>query len=1029
MTNQTTPKKLIEVALPVKEISAESVRDKSIRHGHISTLHLWWARRPLPVCRAVVFASLVPDPLDPHCPAAFGEAVDQLLRIQDDGVDAYRPYEDIPYTAVEDPMEDNRRNRLLMFIGSFSEWFIQNEADGHKTAAKDQLSDYSLIKWDNKNDKKIIRRARKLIWIAHNTARQPEATYDQLAREFDEHERAVKTAEEALYDTLDRHQPSPDTIAQEAALQRAIDAFLDRMPRVFDPFAGGGAIPLEAARLGCRSYGNDLNPVAHIIQRGSLEFPQRYGKPIRFSDEAYRTRYGERALKAQRVQPANVLHQMPGTVYVANRLAHDVAFYARKLLQLAEAEVGHLYPEDKDGNKPIAYYWARVATCANPSCRAEVPLLKQFYLANKSNKKRYLKPAVEGTSINFEIKRGTYNLEGWNNRGNMKCPCCGQITSVQHIKEQSKSGQWKQRLLAVIWEGKDGKEYRLPRKEDIDASERDFNEAEVHRPTESMQRNSAGGDTFSWGVNQWGQMFSPRQLLTMQTLVDKLNLIKKELGVGDETETADEYARAVVTYLGILMDRLAIINTSFGVWHTGRETLERPMGRQAIPMVFDYPESNPFCTSSGSAYNQIDWITRYIESESHNPFWTECRNASSGDVSQFAPKSLDAVVTDPPYYDAIAYADLSDFFYVWLKRTLGDVYPLNFAFPQTPKSEECTALKHHHRGNLAQAYQHFEDKLYQIFSAIEQQTDGVVSIMFAHQSTQAWSTLCNSILRAKMNITGSWANDTEMTGALKTNKAFLESSVTISARPVSKQGFGDYGTIRRAISRTVQQEVKNLIALGFRGADLLTACFGKAVSEFGQYQRVEKANGDEVQVAELLEMAREAAFNALVSDIDTDDVTKFYLGWLELFGFTAASHDDVRRITQIGLNLDVNQLVNERILLRDGNQERLATGEQRLALDERTGLGDHPCAIDQVHRAMHLFDGRSRAELLHYLAQVAASPDSTFWRVLTALVPVLPGKTADHDRATGLLSNRDSLIRAARQAQSSQGVQTEIQLS
>ena len=318
MTDQTTPKKLIEVALPVKEISAESVRDKSIRHGHISTLHLWWARRPLPVCRAVVFASLVPDPLDPHCPAAFGEAIGQLLGVQDNGVDAYRPYEDIPYTAVADPMEDNRRNRLLMFIGKFSDRFVQDEKNGRKTAAKHQLSDYSLIKWDNKNDQRIINRARKLIWVAHNASIQPETTYAQLAEEFDQHHQAIQDAEQSLYGTVDRHQPSEVVKEQEAALQRAIDAFLARMPRVFDPFAGGGAIPLEAARLGCCSYGNDLNPVAHIIQRGSLEFPQRYGKPIVFSEEEYVKQYGKDALRELRKSNQKSLTDRPDDVFVEN---------------------------------------------------------------------------------------------------------------------------------------------------------------------------------------------------------------------------------------------------------------------------------------------------------------------------------------------------------------------------------------------------------------------------------------------------------------------------------------------------------------------------------------------------------------------------------------------------------------------------------------------------------------------------------------------------------------------------------------
>src|SRR5690606_7468877 len=216
---------------------------------------------------------------------------------------------------------------------------------------------------------------------------------------------------------------------------------------------------------------------------------------------------------------------------------------------------------------------------------------------------------------------------------------------------------------------------------------------------------------------------------------------------------------------------------------------------------------------------------------------------------------------------------------------LGDVYPLNFATPQTPKTEECTALKHHHGNSKEAAKAHFEQKLLQIFDAIEHQTSDIVSIMFAHQSTEAWTTLCNSILGARMNITGSWATDTEVTGALKTDKAFLSSSVTVSCKPSVQQGFGNYREVKRAIEKTVAQEVEMLYKLGFRGADLLTACFGKAVSEFGKYQRVEKADGSEVSVAELLEMAREAAFNALLKGFDGDDVTKFYIGWLQLFGF------------------------------------------------------------------------------------------------------------------------------------------------
>jgi putative DNA methylase len=389
----TQPKKLIEVAMPIKEISSESVRDKSIRHGHISTLHLWWARRPLPVCRAVVFASLVPDPLDENCPQAFRDAVKTLLR-EHNGIDAYKPYDNIPYTAVVDPMEDNLRNRLLMFIGKFSDTYINNEKQGKPTAAKDQLSDASLIKWESKDNEKIINKARKLIWVAHN-CRSPHGvraqttqnedtldecvfpqtaedtltscvfpqtaedtltscvfpqTAEELLADFDKHYKAIKDAENALYMTIDRHIESDEVKQKEQNLQNAIEAFLDKMPRVFDPFAGGGAIPLEASRLGCRSFGNDINPVAHIIQKGSLEFPQKYGKPIVYSRGEFIKRYGEDELK--RVSEENSLYVGEGVVKIENRLSFDVEFYARELLRRAEAEIGHFYPASEEMQKP-----------------------------------------------------------------------------------------------------------------------------------------------------------------------------------------------------------------------------------------------------------------------------------------------------------------------------------------------------------------------------------------------------------------------------------------------------------------------------------------------------------------------------------------------------------------------------------------------------------------------------------------------------------------------------------------------------
>lgn len=1004
-----TPKKLIEVAIPVKEISAESVRDKSIRHGHISTLHLWWARRPLPVCRAVVFASLVPDPLDPHCPQAFCDTVELLLGKAHNPGDPYAPYADIPWTAVYDPMEDNRRNRLQMFIGKFTPDMQQHLLhNSPKPAAGKQLSDHSLIKWDNKNNEAILSKARKLIWVAFNSGQSAVGggqSAEALLADYDRHYAAIRQAEQDLYSMPDRHLPGSEVQAKEAALHQAIEDFLDKMPRVFDPFAGGGAIPLEAARLGCRSYGNDINPVAHIIQKGSLEFPQKYGKPITYSKEAFTARYGEAAWHAQPLENKTIRNGDATAVRIANRLAFDVEHYARELLRRTEAEIGHFYPANDKGQKPIAYYWARVGTCSNPACRAEVPLLKGFYLCNKPDKKVHLKPVIEGNKIEFEIKNGNYDGEGWLARGNLKCPCCENTTDVKTLKQQFWNSATQRRMLCVIWEGKSGKEYLPPTQFDLAPLEQipdsDFIPQERLPVTYSKAMAFCG-----WNFNKWGDLFAKRELLAINTLRNTIEKI--------EIDGKTDYQIALKTYLTILFNRVVSRLTMFGIWHTSRETLEHPFGKSAIQMVFDYPESNPFAESGGGALSQLDWITRYIESESASFNITEAKNAASGDKSQFPDRYLTAVVTDPPYYDAVAYADLSDFFYVWMKVMLRKEYPLTFSTPLSPKNEECTALKHHREESKDKAKLHFEGKLLEIFSAIQSQTSEVVSIMYAHQSTEAWTTLCNSILGASMNITGSWAVDTEMTSALKVGKAFLSSSVTVSCRPAQRRGIGEYRTVRKAIEGTVEREVKKLYALGFRGADLLTACFGQAVSEFGQYQKVEKADGSEVSVAELLEMARESAFNALLKGFEGDDGTKFYIGWLQLYGFVESDFDDAAKFSRVGLSIDVQELFNQHILLKNGNKQTLGGFRERIAADRNLGERAANLLIDEVHRAMHLYQGADRKALLRYIGKVAAGAEGTFWRVLAALCEVLPDGSEDFKQASGLRTNKDSLIRESK---------------
>lgn len=995
-------KKLIEVAMPAKEISAESIRDKSIRHGHISTLHLWWARRPIPVCRAVVFASLVPDPLDENCPKTFKDAVSLILGKDNNPGDPYKPYDDIPYTAAVDRMEDNLRNRLLMFIGKYSNEFSRNEKIGKATQSGKQLSDFSLIKWDNKNNLEVLNKARKLIWVSNNS--NSGKTAYELIKDFDTYFNSILSAQERLYSLSDRHLITPLSIELEKALKEAINSFLDKMPKVFDPFTGGGAIPLEAARLGCRSFGNDINPVAHIIQKSSLEYPQIYGKPIKYSKEEFVKIYGLESIKNLSNEDILFSNGDVNSIKIPNRLSYDIEFYSKKLLKKVEEEIGHLYPTDDNGNKTIAYYWARVGNCSNPSCRAEVPLLKRFILCDTTGKKISLKPIINNQKIDFEITNEIVS-GGWMARGNLNCPCCGNSTDVKTLKKQFIENKTTHRLLAIIWETKDGKSYRIPTQKDLESLT--HIPSNIKRPDEMMPiEYTQALPSCTWGLSKWGEMFTDRQANFMNTIIEKLENL--------DIPFNDDYKKVIVTYLGILIDRIAQRQTSFGIWDVSRENLQAIFGRQAISMMFDYPESNPFSNSGGGALNQLDWIIRYIDEESKQVFSTVCNHSSSGDVAQFEKGFITATVTDPPYYDAIAYADLSDFFYVWLKRSIGKYYVYNFATPLTPKTEECTALKHHRDGSIEKAKQHFEDKLKEIFSAINYQIekDGIVSIMFAHQSTDAWTTLCNSILRSSMNITGSWALDTEysFTG-LKQNKAFLSSSVTVSCRSIERGGFGEFKLVKKAIENTVAKEVDELYQLGFRGADLLTACFGQAVSEFGKFDSVEKADGSIVTVQELLELARESAFNALLKGFDGDDYTKFYIGWLQLFGFTINDHNTAVRIVQVGLSIGVNDLYKEHILIQNTNQSTLATYSERIALNKNLGEKTSSSIIDKVHKAMFLYKGTSRISLLEFIHKVIESDDSGFWRVVNSLCEILPAGSDDFILAMGLSTNKDSLIK------------------
>jgi putative DNA methylase len=786
--------RLIEVALPIREISAESVRDKSLRHGHISTLHLWWARRPLAASRAVVFASLVPDPDDPRCPAHFRAAVERHLKtrvptqlkhyyrgrevLRDE--DPYRPYEGMP---------DTLRNRLLMFIAKWSPEALAFE-DGKAKKAPDPkylLDDRSLVKWEtsdpeNAQGREVLRVARELVRIAHG----------------------------------------------------------GKVPVVLDPFAGGGAIPLEAGRLGCQSIANDYNPVAYLILRATCEFPQRYGKPGR--RKIVMEEFGKRVERE---------------VEVPNVLAHDVEKWANWILERARERIGHLYPPGKDGKPIVGYLWARTAPCSNPSCRGEIPLLRSLLVCNKPDKKVALTMEVDNKrkTVRFGIAagKGIKATDGTKReRGPAICPFCEQPTSEAELRRAGQAGQMGERMVAVIVEGKDGKEYRPVEGSDLEAF-RAACATPAERPGELILpevnaddadddvSNSTGIRVHLYGMKTWGSLFNPRQLVAMQTFVaclhEALEEMKKEIA-------DDEYRKAVGVYLGLWVSRSSMFQSNVGLWKPGGEFVAAPFSMQAIPMVWDYPETSLFADASGGAGGQLDWIKRFIihESDSVIP-----ASVTRGDGAALAIRddSADVVVTDPPYFDAIAYGDLSDFFYVWLKRGLGDVIPEALVTPLTPKADEATALKHRHQGDAEKADAHFKSKLGAVLAEAHRvlKPDGIISVMFAHQSTKAWTALIQALFDAGLSIDATWPIDTEReVRSVALGSSALASSITVICRARTVRSAASFKDVRKEIQEVVAEAVKRFWSYGFRGADLIVACYGPAVGVFGKYERVEKAD-------------------------------------------------------------------------------------------------------------------------------------------------------------------------------------------
>ena len=985
--------RLIEVALPIREISVESVRDKSLRHGHISTLHLWWARRPLPASRAVVFASLVPDPDHPECPAEFRDAVNRMLKTnvpkilqsyfdgkrQITDKDPYRPYKNIA---------DTPRNRLLAFVAKWSPMQIAFDTGASRKGdaprktkepgPSEILDDRCLVKWEtsdpeSEQGREILRIARDLIRIANG----------------------------------------------------------GKTPMMLDPFSGGGAIPLEATRLGAQAIANDYNPVAYLILRATCEFPQKYGKPgkrlpLGNSDSSAKNK--KRAESQHKLAELGETYQAEGDV--PNVLAYDVEYWAKWILERVRKEIGHLYPAGKDGKPVVGYLWARTALCSNPTCRAEIPLLRSLLVCNKDGKrialtiKRKGKEIVFGIAKNRDIKEtvGTMIEKG---RGSVRCPICQQTTPVEDLRRAGLDGKMGERMVAVITDTPQGKDYRAVEQTDDEAFEKAQRLAKkVERPSEpilpeitgndeeDIGGNSTGIRAHLYGMKTWGSLFNPRQLVAMQTFVESLHNALAEL---EKRESDTEYRQATATYLGLWISRIAMNVTNVGIWKTSGEFLSTPFGMQAIPMVWDYPEANPFNEATGGALSQFDWMLRVIQHESpasDAQIFPARVIRGDGASLPITKNSVDVAVTDPPYFDAIAYADLSDFFYVWLKRGLGETLPEAFTTPLTPKSEEATALRHRHNGDVAEAKKHCTSKLAACFAEAKRacKPDGVIAVMFAHQSTEAWTALINALFEAGLSVTASYPIDTERGNRMVALAgSALASSITVICRPREFGAAASFKDMRRQIDDVVAKSVHRFFEYGLRGADLIVACYGPAVGVFGRYERVERADGTLVGVPELLALVRESALKAIAGVFEGDNLSRLYFVWANLYGVGEQAWDDARLVVQIGGGAESAMDVanNRGLFVVDGSTVRLALLADRT---DRRNLGDDPSAplIDQLHHAMMHWKNEERSEIVAFLWQRQLLDDARFWKLAQALFEVLPHDTEDWKLVSALLGERET---------------------